>query len=132
VRKITTAVTPLEQMNPESVRAQRLAYGYLWWIFDDAVSRSGGPLQGAYTAEGTIGQYITVIPKLDLVVAHKTVPGSDRDVSNWDYLRFVDLLLAAACEPCSASNASVVSSNRRCCPNSAGNAIFDSPPQPRR
>jgi CubicO group peptidase (beta-lactamase class C family) len=101
VQKITSQVTPLEQMNPESLRTRRLAYGYLWWIFDDAEARGRGPLHGAYTATGAFGQYVTVIPELNVVIAHKTLPGADRDVSDWDYLRFVDLLIAAACDPCS-------------------------------
>ena len=31
-----------------------------------------GVYEGAYTAQGNFGQYITVLPALDLVIAHKT------------------------------------------------------------
>jgi CubicO group peptidase (beta-lactamase class C family) len=95
VRQITSLVTPLDQMNPPRLREKRLGYGYLWWVFDGPSARPGDPLHGAYTAMGNIGQYITVVPSLDLVVAHKTVPGQDRDVNEYDYLRFLDLLIAA-------------------------------------
>ncbi len=94
VQRITTPSTRREALNPARFRTRRLAYGYLWWIFDDEPSRAGGPLQGAYTAMGAFGQYLTVVPKLDLVIAHKTVP-SKGDVPTWDYLRLVDLLVAA-------------------------------------
>ena len=42
----------------------------MWWVWDgpDAV----GPFEGAYTGRGAIGQWITVLPALDLVVAHFT------------------------------------------------------------
>jgi CubicO group peptidase (beta-lactamase class C family) len=43
-------------------------YGYLWWAWTCA----GYPL---YTAAGWNGQYISVIPKLDLVVALTGVAG---------------------------------------------------------
>jgi CubicO group peptidase (beta-lactamase class C family) len=46
-----------------------LGYGLLWWTFDEAAA--GTPLHGAYTASGAFGQFVTVIPALDMVVAHK-------------------------------------------------------------
>ena len=44
------------------------------WVWDAPVFPGriyDGPLQGAYTAMGTGGQYITVLPKEDIVIAHK-------------------------------------------------------------
>jgi len=52
-----------------------MGYGKLWWLFDDDAFCHGGPLEGAYTACGMYGQFITVVPKLDLVIAHKGGPG---------------------------------------------------------
>ncbi|MDR0871235.1 MAG: beta-lactamase family protein, partial [Planctomycetaceae bacterium] len=71
VKTITTAVTPKNQMNPINPERDLHEYGYMWWLFnvDDCPA-----LKGAYTARGSKGQYITVIPKLDMVVAHKTDP----------------------------------------------------------
>jgi hypothetical protein len=97
VQRVTTITTPLEKLHPESEGGRRLGYGLLWWVFDDASARAGGDLQGAYTAWGAFGQYITVIPKLDLVIANKSVPLADnRDRSSIsDYLRLVDLVVFA-------------------------------------
>jgi len=44
-------------------------YSYMWWLYIDSDYEL---LKGAYTAAGAWGQYITVIPKLDMVIAHKT------------------------------------------------------------
>ena len=57
-----------------------------------------GPYQGAYSAMGAYGQYITVLPVLDLVVAHQVAfeDADERagreiaDVKPWEY----DALLA--------------------------------------
>ncbi len=80
VRRISSLVTPINEMNPPSHRAlgtgRRWGYGYLWWVWD--APNSPGPFQGAYTGMGAGGQYITVLPDLDLVVAHKT---DTRDLS---------------------------------------------------
>jgi hypothetical protein len=62
-----------------------MAYGRLWWLFDDPQTRAGGPLQGGYAALGAYGQCIVVIPKLDMVIAHKvaqdTGPGAGRTMA---------------------------------------------------
>jgi hypothetical protein len=62
-----------------------------------------GPYDGAYTGLGAVGQQITVLPKLDLVVVHKTRPGqrdaagAPRSVSHGQFMRVLDLLLRAHC-----------------------------------
>jgi CubicO group peptidase (beta-lactamase class C family) len=95
VKTITTPFTRLEQMNPERFRHRRFGYGYLWWIFDDTSARGGGPLEGAFTGIGAKGQFITVIPKLDMVIAHKTDPKEGREVSSGEFLKVVDEVIAA-------------------------------------
>jgi CubicO group peptidase (beta-lactamase class C family) len=79
--RIVSLVTPVDLENPPSWRGYPTGilwgYGYMWWVWDDHELR--GPLTGAYSARGAYGQYITVFPALDLVVAHKTVPDSERD-----------------------------------------------------
>jgi CubicO group peptidase (beta-lactamase class C family) len=74
VRRISGLVTPINEMNPPTHRAlgtgRRWGYGYLWWVWD--APASPGPFRGAYTGMGAGGQYITVLPELDLVIAHKT------------------------------------------------------------
>ncbi len=91
-RRISTPVTRSRKMNPESLRGGRFGYGFLWWIFDGPTAI--GPFEGAYTAMGAVGQYITVLPKLDMVVSHKTKPGNG-SVSRDEYLAFLDRLISA-------------------------------------
>jgi hypothetical protein len=45
----------------------------LWWVWDtpNIPGTATGPYQGAFTAMGAHGQYITVLPLLELVVAHQ-------------------------------------------------------------
>ena len=69
----TRPFTRVSEMNPERRRNGPFGYGYLWWVWDGAAAT--GAYEGAFTGQGAIGQYITILPKLDLVVAHKTSPG---------------------------------------------------------
>jgi CubicO group peptidase (beta-lactamase class C family) len=93
VRRISSIVTPVTDMNPASYREGPFGYGYLWWVWDGPAS--AGPYDGAYTGLGAVGQHITVLPRLDLVVAHKTVPGGNRSVSHAQYRELLDLLVNA-------------------------------------
>lgn len=96
VRESTRAITPVHEMNPPRRRNGRFGYGYLWWVFDGKAAE--GVYEGAYTGLGAYGQHITIVPKLDLVVAHKTRPGRGRSVSHEQYLEVLDLLIAAKCQ----------------------------------
>jgi len=77
VRRATSLVTPHRDTNaafpdsPPSV--DRWGYGYLFSVWD--ADNPSDPLKGAYTAWGVGGQYITVVPRLDMVIAHKTDTG---------------------------------------------------------
>jgi CubicO group peptidase (beta-lactamase class C family) len=103
VERIVSLVTPVYDMNPPSWReygqGSLWGYGYMWWVWDD--HRREGAFAGAYTARGAFGQYITVLPALDLVVAHKTVPemkeGRRRNVSGMQYQAILMHLVAAWC-----------------------------------
>jgi hypothetical protein len=55
-----------------------------------------GPFAGAYSGLGAVGQHITVLPALDLVVAHKTAPRPGKSVSHEQYVEVLQLLVAAA------------------------------------
>jgi CubicO group peptidase (beta-lactamase class C family) len=98
VKKITTPVTRLPDMNPPTMREGRVGYGYLWWVFDGPWGQ--GPFEGAYTGMGAGGQYITVLPKLDLVVAHKTnlAKTQRKSVSGRQYFELLDKLISARLE----------------------------------
>ena len=107
-RRITGLVTPLNEMNPPELRSLgtggRWGYGYMWWVWD--APNSPGPFEGAYTGMGAGGQYITVLPKLDMVIAHKTDMGQPpaqgpsgrrRNVSLAEYDSVIRMLIAARC-----------------------------------
>jgi CubicO group peptidase (beta-lactamase class C family) len=77
-RTITTLVTPHHEMHPTQfhlrTRPGLWGYGMLWWVWDAPEAMEGaitGPYQGAYSAIGSNGQYITVLPAADLVFVHK-------------------------------------------------------------
>ena len=92
VRESTTAQTRVWEMHPAPTRNGPFGYGYLWWVWDGDWAK--GPYQGAFTGLGAVGQQITVIPKLDMVVAHKTAPGR-RSMSHQAYLDILDQLVKA-------------------------------------
>ncbi|MDX1393791.1 MAG: serine hydrolase [Gemmatimonadota bacterium] len=92
-REIHSLVTPVEEMNPPRLREQEFGYGYMWWVWDGPAAVGG--FEGAYTGRGAYGQFITVLPALDMVVAHKTVP---QDQTPWgDYLGILTRLVDAHC-----------------------------------
>lgn len=65
-------------------------YSYMWWRYENPEYEL---LEGAYSAAGAFGQFITVIPKLDMVIAHKTKSAYERVTSVDDYDQFVLKLL---------------------------------------
>jgi CubicO group peptidase (beta-lactamase class C family) len=95
VRESTRPITRVSEMNPVGRRNGPFGYGYLWWVWDGPAAK--GAYEGAYTGLGAVGQHITVLPKLDLVVVHKTAPGQERSVSHREYLEMLELLLRAKC-----------------------------------
>ncbi len=108
IRRITSLVTPFHEMNPPPQRAlgtgMRWGYGYMWWVWD--APNSPGPFEDAFTGRGAGGQFITVLPRLDMVVAHKTdtsqtVPAGsgtrNRSVSMTEYDAVLRMLIAARC-----------------------------------
>jgi len=92
-RRIVGVVTPVQEMNPPSRREGYFGYGYMWWVWDGP--KAVGPFKGAYTARGAVGQWITVFPSLELVVAHKTHNIYRRTTSWESYERIIELLFEA-------------------------------------
>ncbi len=84
-------LTPLEEMNPIGRRGGYFGYGTMWWVWDGP--RAVGPFAGAYTARGAVGQWITVLPAVDLVIAHKTNSVYSRTTSWHSWERFMELML---------------------------------------
>ena len=73
IEKITTTVTPTKTLNERVGRNEsspfQFSYGYMWWLIDKF--KDNPDFKGAYSASGWGGQFITVIPKLNIVIAHK-------------------------------------------------------------
>lgn len=73
IEQITSTVTPAKTVNERYGRNDsspfQFSYGYMWWLVDNF--KNHPDFEGAYTASGWGGQFITVIPKLNIVVAHK-------------------------------------------------------------
>jgi CubicO group peptidase (beta-lactamase class C family) len=92
-RRIVGVVTPVQEMNPVRRRDGYFGYGYMWWVWDGP--RAAGPFKGAYSAVGAAGQWITVLPSLNLVVAHKTHNIYGRSTSTTSWQRIIELLLEA-------------------------------------
>lgn len=106
VSRMTGLVTPMNEMNPPHYRSlatgERWGYGYMWWVWDAPASK--GPFAGAFSAKGAGGQYITVLPALDMVITHKTDPdgGEGMDpaqVSASQFDALVRMLVAAKIAP---------------------------------
>jgi CubicO group peptidase (beta-lactamase class C family) len=69
INTITSPVTRHEEMFNTCRHYSYFGYGYMWWSWDNP--ENSGAYAGWYTAMGAFGQYITVFPKLDMVVVHK-------------------------------------------------------------
>ena len=97
----TRAFTPVAELNPPEERSGPYGYGYLWWVWDGP--HATGAFEGAYAARGAFGQYIIVMPKLDLVIAHKTRPdlldaqGNTRGVWDSDLDQILDVIVRTHC-----------------------------------
>ena len=94
VRRMITPVTRVDQMNPASLRKGPFGYGLLWWIWDGPHNQ--GAYRGAYSGNGAIGQFITVLPALDMVIAHKTRPDAVA-VDRAQYIALIDSVVGARC-----------------------------------
>ncbi len=92
-RRIVSVVTPVQDMNPIRRRDGYFGYGYMWWIWDGP--KAVGPFKGAYSAVGAVGQWITVFPSLNLVIAHKTHNIYGRSTSTASWQRIIELLFEA-------------------------------------
>ncbi len=73
VRKTTSEiVTPRSEMNPPRMRNRPWSFGHMWWIWDRPEESENW--EGMFSAQGYLGQFIIVVPKLNMVIAHKVVP----------------------------------------------------------
>ncbi len=88
--KLTTfAVTPPEGINPKDLRDGDFGYGYMWWIW----CSENEILKGSYWARGSFGQFLVVIPKLNMVISHKTKPDYGRGTSFTQFKKMVTMII---------------------------------------
>lgn len=96
--KIITTVTPrdtvVKRLGSRSGTPE-FSYSYMWWCFDELNGNS--VYEGSYTASGYGGQWITVIPKMNMVIAHKTKFGrvNPKYTRSTKYWQIVDMLVSA-------------------------------------
>ena len=106
IRTITSLVTPYRDIHPGFLHddgdPQRWGYGYLWWVWDEPAAPGGiytGIFQGAYTAMGTGGNYITVIPAFDMVVVNQV--DRDKNPKAWvtpsSYMAMLSMIVNSYC-----------------------------------
>ncbi len=98
--------TPFRDINPTGFRnygePERWGYGLLWWVWDQQSFLGDsytGFMQGAYTAAGTGGTYITVLPMQGMVVVHQVdIDKDDRaSVSPSSYIAILTMLANSYC-----------------------------------
>jgi len=93
VRTITSTVTPYEETLKDNNVYYNFGYAYYWWTWDKPFNT--GAYKNAYTASGAYGQYITVLPALDAVIAFKTKSIYQRGTGTGDYLKVLQRLVDA-------------------------------------
>ena len=72
-------------------------YGYLWWIAVGGKHLPGVTMpDGSYSARGSGGHYILVVPAYDLVIVHRVNTDiRDRSVSGAEFGKLVKLIFDA-------------------------------------
>ncbi len=68
-------------------------FGYMWWIEDE--EQQPKVFKGAFSARGLNGQRLTVIPELDMVVAHLPVRNGARKMRSGDYRKLLKAIFMA-------------------------------------
>ena len=105
---LTELTTPAHDIFPSSLRfaqtngPSRWGYGRVWWVWDEPKLPAGisvGEFTGSYMAWGTGGQFITVLPGLDMVVAHKVEIEGDSpgDMSPLEQSTILQMVIATRC-----------------------------------
>ncbi len=99
VKKTTSLVTSVDEMNisDPSIKNKpwfKWGYGYSWRVWDNT-QNIRPEFKGAYIATGSWGQYITIIPSVDLVIVAKTKSEYRRSTNHETYMNLLDILLDA-------------------------------------
>jgi len=89
IKLSTSVVTPPGQINPAELRDGDFGYGYMWWIW----CSDNDVLKGSYWARGAMGQYLVIIPTLNLVISHKTKPDYGRSTDFARFKKIVNMII---------------------------------------
>jgi CubicO group peptidase (beta-lactamase class C family) len=87
VTRSTSVVTPLN-------REFHCGYGILWWLLAD--KQYPEQFKGAFSAQGMYGQFITVFPAMNMVVAHKSAGNSKKSTKESQYRHILRLIVEAS------------------------------------
>ena len=83
-----------ESLRPVSTFPDGGGYGYMWWR--DVDSACPEAYRGAFSAHGMYGQRITVLPALDMVIAHKSARNAKHPTKGADYKERVRRIVSAS------------------------------------
>ena len=110
VSYMTAPFTTWDEMNPATLLRERGAperwgFGLGWWVWDaqpfpGGVWYSTAPFRGAYEARGTGGQYITVLPVHEIVIAHKVDLDQHKEseyLTGEDWDTITNMVISAQC-----------------------------------
>ena len=90
-------VVPKEWVEASTRQVSRFTqgggYGYMWWI--EKENQKPAVYKGAFSARGLNAQRITVIPALDMVIAHKASSVGGRTMKAAEYRKLVYLAVTA-------------------------------------
>ena len=87
VARSTSVISPLDNN-------LHCGYGILWWLLRDKTYPE--QFKGAYSAEGMYGQYITVLPAMKMVVAHKSAGNAKKRTSPHQYRQILRMIVEAS------------------------------------
>jgi CubicO group peptidase (beta-lactamase class C family) len=92
-RRIVSCVTPPGKMNPSFRKNGPWGYGCMWWVGNE--TQLPKPMKGLYSGIGINGQFITVLPALDMVITHLTDTSGGGSVTSSEYFNLVQAIVAA-------------------------------------
>ena len=107
IRYTTSVITPFARVHPTGLsvggQPDRWGYGVMWWVWEEPMFPGGaatGPLQGGYTAMGANGQFLTVLPSEDMVIAHTVdfEANGRADVSSLAYDAILAMAIMSRCQ----------------------------------
>lgn len=99
-----------ESTTSYSNAGQSGGYGYMWWVAVNGTHFPGVPLpEGTYSARGSRGQYLVVIPKWDMVVCHRVNSfQSGKAVSKAEFSKLLGMIVDARPERAKLKDAGVM------------------------